>query len=250
MKIPRTVALVALSAVLAVPSAFAQGNSNAKGKAKGHDKENDQEESRRETSEQMRFRGMDTDNDGVITRSEWRGNDQSFRVQDSNRDGVLSGEEVRRSDAATTRRDRTRREEQAARFQRADRNGDSRVARDEWAGNTDAFNRMDRNRDGVITRDEFSAIVADRAAGTTGAAVRRDATRAYQVGYDRGMLEGRQAGREDKNVNGGTWDLEGQRELEQADSGYNIDFGTRTDYQSGYRAGFRLGYTEGFGARR
>ena len=42
----------------------------------------------------MRFRAMDTDNDGVITRAEWRGNDQSFREQDTNADGVLSGEEV------------------------------------------------------------------------------------------------------------------------------------------------------------
>ena len=37
---------------------------------------------------------MDTDNDGVITRAEWRGNDQSFREHDLNHDGVLSGEEV------------------------------------------------------------------------------------------------------------------------------------------------------------
>lgn len=242
MKIHRTVALVALSAILAVP-AFGQGQ--AKGKAKG----SDQEQGRLDTSEQMRFRGMDTDNDGVITRSEWRGNDQSFRVQDSNRDGVLSGVEVWRADPTATP-DRTRREEQAARFERADRNRDARIARDEWSGNDAAFGRMDRNRDGVITRDEFSAILADRAAGTTGAAVRRNTTRAYQAGYDKGLLEGRQAGHEDKNVNGGTWDLDGQRELEQADSGYNIDFGTRTDYQAGYRAAFRLGYTEGFGPRR
>jgi hypothetical protein len=43
----------------------------------------------------MRFRGLDTNGDGRITRREWRGNDQSFRVHDRNRDGVLSGREVR-----------------------------------------------------------------------------------------------------------------------------------------------------------
>ena len=38
---------------------------------------------------------MDTNGDGVITRSEWRGNDNSFRNQDWNGDGILSGDEVR-----------------------------------------------------------------------------------------------------------------------------------------------------------
>lgn len=44
---------------------------------------------------QIRFREMDDDRDGVITRAEWRGNRQSFRQHDTNGDGVLSGEEVR-----------------------------------------------------------------------------------------------------------------------------------------------------------
>ncbi|OFW22289.1 MAG: hypothetical protein A3G21_01740 [Acidobacteria bacterium RIFCSPLOWO2_12_FULL_66_21] len=54
---------------------------------------------------------------------------------------------------------------------------------------------------------------------------------------------------EDKSVNGGKWDLEGQRELEQADAGYDQRLGAREDYQAGYRAGFRLGYRQGFGPR-
>ena len=85
--------------------------------------------------------------------------------------------------------------------------------------------------------------------GTSGIVESRNTTRAYQAGYERGRTEGRQAGKEDKGVNGGHWDLEGQRELEQADSGYSADLGARGDYQSGYRAGFRLGYREGFGPR-
>ncbi len=46
-------------------------------------------------NQNMRFRGMDQNNDGMISRREWRGNDQSFRNQDRNRDGILSGSEVR-----------------------------------------------------------------------------------------------------------------------------------------------------------
>jgi Ca2+-binding EF-hand superfamily protein len=198
-----------------------------------------------------RFSGMDADNDGVITRAEWRGDAQSFRQQDTNADGVLSGTEVwARTGQTADQPDRNRREQMSARFERADRNRDGRIGRDEWSGTREAFTRLDRDRDGVITFDEFSTIATDRTAGTSGAAVPRTATRPYQAGYDKGLVEGRDAGRADKGVNGGTWDLEGQRELEQADSGYREELGARADYQSGYRAGFRVGYREGFGPRR
>ena len=46
-------------------------------------------------AQQTRFQGMDRNRDGVITRSEWRGNDTSFNNEDWNGDGVLSGDEVR-----------------------------------------------------------------------------------------------------------------------------------------------------------
>jgi hypothetical protein len=137
-----------------------------------------------------------------------------------------------------------------ARFERADRNGDGRVARSEWTGTTAAFKRMDENGDGVITREEYLTMVAaEGTVGTSGTNDTPNATRAYQAGYQRGRTEGVQAGKEDKSVNGGHWDLDGQRELEQADSGYTEQLGARADYQSGYRAGFRLGYREGFGPR-
>ena len=38
----------------------------------------------------QKFRGMDRNGDGVITRDEWRGNDNSFTKHDRNRDGVIS----------------------------------------------------------------------------------------------------------------------------------------------------------------
>jgi hypothetical protein len=103
--------------------------------------------------------------------------------------------------------------------------------------------------DGVVTREEFLAVAADGPVATSGTADARNTTRGYRAGYERGRTEGIQAGKEDKGVNGGHWDLEGQRELEQADSGYSADLGVRAEYQSGYRAGFRLGYREGFGPR-
>ena len=42
----------------------------------------------------MRFRGLDVDRNGVISRFEWRGNDRSFANHDWNGDGILDGNEV------------------------------------------------------------------------------------------------------------------------------------------------------------
>src|SRR6188474_3043037 len=43
----------------------------------------------------MRFEVMDRNNDGEISRDEWRGSPRSFDVHDWNGDGRLSGDEVR-----------------------------------------------------------------------------------------------------------------------------------------------------------
>jgi len=236
-----TIAAVVLSAAMVPAVALAQNNGNGNGNRRANGQTAD-------SREQMRFREMDTDNDGVIIRAEWRGSDQSFREHDLNHDGVLSGEEV--YPRYENRADRSRLEEMAARFERNDRNGDGQIARSEWTGSTAAFKRVDEDGDGTITRQEYLTFVQDRAVGTSGTASSENTTRAYRAGHDRGLIEGRQAGKEDKGVNGGNWDLEGQRELEQADSGYTPELGARADYQAGYRAGFRSGYHEGFGLRR
>jgi hypothetical protein len=70
---------------------------------------------------------------------------------------------------------------------------------------------------------------------------------AYRAGYERGRIDGRQAGWEDDRRR--VWDLDGQRELDRADAGYRQDLGSLAEYQAGYREGFRLGYGEGFGPR-
>ncbi len=58
-------------------------------------RDRDRYDDRDDDRENMRFKGMDTNGDGVITRREWRGNDRSFQNHDRNGDGVLSGSEVR-----------------------------------------------------------------------------------------------------------------------------------------------------------
>lgn len=233
----------------------------------------------------IRFQEMDLNHDGVITRSEWRGNARSFRNQDWNGDGILSGNELRigaRRPAGNTVGTSGRQD----RFVELDRNGDGRLTRGEWVGSAVMFDALDANGDGIVTRAEavgtnaggqndFSRIDANNdgiiarsewqwnAAAFDRLDVNRDGrlsryefdnapsgqpqqSVAFRAGYDRGQQEGVQAGREDRPRG---WDLEGQRELETADSGYQSRMGDRADYQAGYRSGFRRGYREGFGSR-
>jgi hypothetical protein len=240
MKVHQILLALTMAGALVAPGASA----DQEGKAKGHAKAKAAKAAKDERNDQpMRFRDMDQNGDRVITRSEWRGNDQSFKEHDTNGDGVLSGNEVLAA-VQPPAPDRSRREERAVRFDRMDRDHDGRLGRNEWEGAAAAFSRADLDHDGIVSRAEYLDI-----AGNPPAGARRN-TNAYRAGYDRGLAEGREAGKGDRVVNGGKWDLDGQRELEQADSGYRPDLGARADYQAGYRAGFRLGYGEGFGPRR
>jgi Ca2+-binding EF-hand superfamily protein len=168
-----------------------------------------------------RLRDVDVNNDGRVTRSEWHGDTREFDRLDENRDGVLSGTELNTEPPPDL-------------FTSVDVNRDGIVERDEWHWSRSSFDARDGNRDGRLSRAEFEG-------GSTSTR-----STAYRAGYDRGLAEGRAAGREDRERNQG-WDLEGQRELETADSGYEPRVGSRADYQGGYREGFRRGYREGFG---
>jgi hypothetical protein len=123
-----------------------------------------------------RFRGMDRNRDGVITRGEWNGNNVSFNNQDWNNDGVLSGDEVREGG----RRVGINRRAQDRDFDRLDVNGNNRVERREWQARLDQFNRLDVNNDNVLTRAELEGF-ADGGVGTAG--------RSIAVGGDRQWVD-------------------------------------------------------------
>ena len=111
----------------------------------------------------------------------------------------------------------------------------------EWQWDRESFDRADRNGDRVPPRPSFSA--SEKVTPGEGSW-----SQAYRAGYERGQIEGRTAGREDRDRNQG-YDLDGQRELETADSGYEARAGSRTEYQDGYRHGFRAAYPEGWNRR-
>jgi Ca2+-binding EF-hand superfamily protein len=183
------------------------------------------EDAEQDDDREDRFTYLDVNRDNGISRAEWHGTRANFDMLDDNRDGVLTRAEVLGAEPPPDL------------FTSVDVNRNGTIARDEWHWSPGSFDRLDKNRDGRLTPEEFS--------GTVPGAAR---SQAYQAGPDRGLIEGRAAGREDRERKQG-WDLEGQRELEQADSGYDAGMGPRADYQAGYRAAFRVGYREGFGTR-
>lgn len=119
-------------------------------------------QSRQAEAQRMRFRGMDRNNDGIITRAEWRGSDQSFRVHDWNGDGELSGDEVtkgaarRRGDIDYDQADRGQFDDWTdAGFRGLDHDRNDRISREEWHYDRESFTRADRDGDGVLSRREF-----------------------------------------------------------------------------------------------
>jgi Ca2+-binding EF-hand superfamily protein len=176
------------------------------------------------------FNRLDENRDGWITRSESRMTNTVFDHIDVNNDNRITRFEF---ESAASYQD-----EVYDRFSSVDTNRDGWLNRSEWRGTENAFTRLDTNRDNRLSQSEYDARISPTSPEPARSA-------AWRMGYDRGISEGRQAGREDVAGNRG-WDLEGQRELVHADAGYLPGMGSRSEYQAGYREGFRNAYREGF----
>ena len=187
------------------------------------------------------FAGFDTNRDGWLTRNESRMTGSEFDRFDVNRDNRLSRFEfengVPSSDRDSAQHDRD--SAQHDRFASIDQNRDGWLTRSEWRGTETGFTRLDTNRDNRLSRLEYDAELKPEQSNQNAR------SGAWRMGHERGTHEGRAAGREDFVRNHG-WDLEGQRELVRADSGYQSNMGSLNDYQDGYREGFRQAYREGF----
>jgi Ca2+-binding EF-hand superfamily protein len=93
---------------------------------------------------EKRMKRMDINNDGAVSRDEWKGKPEAFGRIDKNGDGSVTREEF----AGAARR-------QAGRINKMDANNDGQISRDEWKGNPKRFDRLDANGDGAITKEEL-----------------------------------------------------------------------------------------------
>ena len=175
------------------------------------------------------FSTFDVNRDGWLTRPESRMPGNEFDRFDSNGDNRISRFEFENGVAASDP------SSSYDRFAAVDANHDGWLVRSEWRGTEAVFTGLDTDRDNRLSRNEYDAQVANDTSRSA----------AWRTGYDRGVQEGRAAGREDYTRRQG-WDLDGQRELERADSGYTAQVGSLREYQAGYREGFRSAYRAGF----
>lgn len=125
---------------------------------------------------QRRFRGMDRNNDGVISAAEWRGSRRSFDVHDWNNDGVISGREMNQTLARDGRTIEDEDFDRVDEFANLDVNNNGRIDAREWHGSVAAFNRLDVNNDDRLTQAEFTGqVTTAQPAATSGEAFIVDA---------------------------------------------------------------------------
>jgi Ca2+-binding EF-hand superfamily protein len=135
--------IAVLISCLALPAIAAQETESEESKPKpnrrGYHTRADAEE---------RWKKLDQDNDGRISRSEWQRNEQAFDRMDADRDGFLTKEERR----AAAREFLGKRRKG---LREMDADADGNISRSEWKGKEETFNWLDTNKDGLLSRDEL-----------------------------------------------------------------------------------------------
>jgi len=108
------------------------------------------------------FDDLDYNNNGLVERSEWHGNNASFTALDKNRDGRLSRFEVVGSQDTTG--------DVYDQFAGLDYDRNGSIARGEWHWSQGSFAARDLDRNGVISRREFESTATPETSATASGA--------------------------------------------------------------------------------
>ncbi|MDB6092621.1 MAG: Calcium-binding EF-hand-containing protein [Verrucomicrobia bacterium] len=109
-------------------------------------------------SAEAKFKAMDTDGDGKISRAEHAvGAKMMFAKMDANNDGIVTADEMNAMHAA--KGDHMKSEKSAAeKIHMIDANGDGQITADEHAAGSEAmFAKMDTDGDGYLSLSEMTA---------------------------------------------------------------------------------------------
>ena len=94
------------------------------------------------------FEAMDKDDDGKVSKEEYRGPAPLFDRLDTDKDGFVTKGET----AAMAERFR---DLSAKRFEAMDKDDDGKLSPDEFQGRRQAFDRLDADKDGLLTAEEL-----------------------------------------------------------------------------------------------
>jgi Ca2+-binding EF-hand superfamily protein len=104
-----------------------------------------------------RFKAMDKNGDGKVSRDEFPGRPAMFQRVDTNKDGFLEASEVKALAASAPKAAANPAgagAQPGARIMAMDKDGDGKVSKAEFAGMPAMFDRLDTDKDGALTKDE------------------------------------------------------------------------------------------------
>ena len=101
-----------------------------------------------------RFKAMDKNGDGKVSRDEFPGRPQMFERVDANKDGFLEASEVKALAASTAKAPPAGAPQPGARIMAMDKDGDGKVSKAEFVGAPAFFDRLDSDKDGSLSKDE------------------------------------------------------------------------------------------------
>lgn len=112
----------------------------------------------------QRFKALDADGDGKLSRAEFRGPAPLFDRLDADKDGFVTRDEVNKGLPAPPNAPPPPGMPLLQRLRAMDKDGDGKVSRAEFTGRPAMFDRLDADKDGFVTREEANVLARGNAA--------------------------------------------------------------------------------------